>query len=383
MVQIFSRVQGELSFSEYFGAASDGWGNFTFDSALQKYILYIFLALALLLILKATIKALRSALGGESGAVHDTPYRLRKLATRLEHLKEIVALKPAVTYRFLKDEKEEWNEGKLLSMAKKHLIVVISSIEGPPEDRLKQAIEIKYPFQKDKVGVIRCVLLKHMGSKKSAQGHLMHMFQASIPQLIKLEPKRKDVRFNVPSEYPVRIYILADKVDIPIACSCVNFSRGGLFMDMEDAQTGCLEYIIKKERYVAEKELDDEKADKLSLYVILTQPHVDVEIELNSAQRSEYLTDWSASLEMAREHISSLKRDDIIKLLFVLPELPLLAEGKEELLSLENRIITCKGMINTIGKGEFDKDHISLHFTEIEPVSKDTLYQYGLEAWRE
>tara|TARA_B100000959_G_C14920173_1_gene599143 strand:+ start:241 stop:1407 length:1167 start_codon:yes stop_codon:yes gene_type:complete len=385
MFQIISAAQKEYSFSEYFNMASNQWGSFSFGSSIQKYTLYVLIGIVVFFLIRIAAKAIRSASGIKE--VTDTPYRLRKLSTRIEHFKEIVSSKTVFTYRIFDKEKKDvpWSEGKFLSLdRKKNLIVVLYETTGKPEEYINKILEIKYPVDKNN-GLFKSPILKYMSSKKTSKNVLIRMYEIKLPLLVKLEPKRKDIRFKVSGDYPIRVYLLVDKLDIPVAANCIDFSGGGVFIELEDAKAGCLDYLMKKDKIITEKEFDAEQVKKLNFYKILSQP----ELEFGEAREAKkkvehHLGEYTDSIEMANDFISSLKKDDTVKLFFILPELPLMEEAKEELLSLDNRTIMCDALVGkTTGDEESEKQQLTLQFLEIDDMVRDTIHQYGLESWRE
>ena len=267
---------------------------------------------------------------------------------------------------------------------KGNIILVLSSTTGKPQEHLNKILEIKYPVDKN-MGIIKSPLLKYLGSKKSGKNSFIRMYMAKLPLTVKLEPKRKDIRFKASSDFPIRVYLLSTKLDIPVAANCLDFSGGGILIEVEELKVGCLEYIIKKDKIISEKNLDEAQAEKLTFYKILSQPDLGFkEFRETKKQKEKHLKDWTGSIDMAKDFISSIKKDDTIQLFFVLPELPMLEEAKEELLSLDNRTIACDATVNTkTMDGESGKYQLSMNFLDIDNLTRDTLYQYGLESWRE
>ncbi len=386
MFQLISVAQKKSSLSDLFGATGSQTESFSFSSSVQRYTLYVFIGIAIFFLIKAAIKAIRSASGKKD--VADSPYRLRKLSTRIEHLKEIVSKKTSFSYRFFdREEKKDdtWRGGKFLSMDKKNnLIVAVFAAAGKSEEHLNKILEIKYPVDQNN-GIIKCPILKYMGSKKAGKNIIVRMYLIKLPLFINLEPKRKDIRFKVSPDYPIRVYLLPDNVDIPVAADCVNFSGGGMLIDLDDVKTGCLEFLMKKDAIITENELNDAQAKKLSLTKILSQPELEFgKIREAKKKVEHHLEEYIGSIEMAKEFISTIKKNDVIKLFFILPKLPLLGEAKEELLSLDNRTIVCDAIVNNITKdGESGKCQLTMQFLKIDDITRDIIYQYGLEGWRE
>ncbi len=383
MFQIISVAQKKSSMSKLFGATGGQAESFSFGSSVQKYTLYIFIGIVVFFLIKAAVKAIRSASGKKE--VTDSPYRLRKLSTRIEHFKKIISSKTAFTYRFYNEKEKNWHGGRFLSMDKKrNLILVLFAAAGKPEEHVNKILEIKYPVDKNN-GIVKSPILKYLGSKKTSKNIVVRMYEIKLPLLVKLEPKRKDIRFKVSSDYPIRVYLLVDKLDIPVAADCIDYSGGGMFVQLEDAKTGCLDYQMKKDKIVTEKELDVEQAGKLSLIKILAQPELEFAEGRQAKKKAEqHLGDYTDSIEMAKAFISSLKKNDTVKLFFIMPEMPMLEEAKEELLSLDNRTIVCDALIsNKTVDEKFSKHRLILQFSEIDDMVRDTIHQYGLESWRE
>ncbi len=386
MFLIISVVQKKSSLSRLFGRSDSPWGGGSLDSA-QKYILYIFIALALLFLIKAAVKAFLSTLEKEEDT--DSQYHLKKLSTRIEHFKGLVSSKTTFNYRIFDQEKKEgkWRDGKFLSMdKKKNLVLALYSTAGKPGEYLNKTLEIKFIVGKNR-GIVKSPLLKYVGSKKSVEGSFICMYAAELPLSIELEPKRNNIRFEVAPNYPMRVYIFngTERLDFPIAADCLNFSEAGMFLELRDVKTGCIEYLIKKGKIISKDHLNEEQAEKLSFYKILSQP----ELELSEARKAkkkeeQHLNEWIDSIEMAKEFISSLEKEDVVKVFFILPELPMLEDAKEELLSIDNRTIMCEALINKKTTDEkSEKRQLSLEFLEVDTLVRDTIYQYGLESWRE
>ncbi len=387
MFQIISVVQKKSSLSELFGASGSQRAGFSIDSSIQRYILYVFAGLAILFLIRAAVKALRSALGKEEGI--DSAYCLRKLSSLIEHFKGVVSSKTAFTYRVFDKEKKEdkWRDGKFLSMdKKKNLILALYSTAGKPREYIDKTLEIKYVVDKNR-GIVKSPLLKYMGSKKSGKDGFVCMYVAKLPLLVELEPKRKDVRFEVAPNYPIRVYLFSDteKLDAPVAADCIDLSGGGMFIELMDAKAGCMEYLMKRDKTISENILSKEQAEKLSLIKILSQP----ELEFGEARKAkekleQHLSEWAGSIERAEKFISSLEKDNVVKLFFVLPELQMLEEAKEELLSIDNRTIMCDALISKKTMDEKSgKYRLALNFLEIDAMVREIIYQYGLESWRE
>lgn len=159
---------------------------------------------------------------------------------------------------------------------------------------------------------------------------------------------QKNIRFKISSDYPMRVYLLSDKIDIPVAANCIDFSGGGMFVELEDPKEGWLDYLIKKDTIISEKHYDEEQAEKLTYYKTLSQPELEFRKIREAKKKAEHhLKEWTGSIEMAKDFISYLKKDDKVQLFFVLPELPMLEEANEELLSPDNRTVMCEAAINT------------------------------------
>lgn len=385
MFQIISAAQKKSSLSDLFGTTGSQAESFSFGSSIQKYTLYVLIGIVVFFLIRAVVKAIRSATGKKE--VTDSPYRLRKLSTRIEHFKEIVSSKTVFTYRIFDKEKKDaaLSGGKFLSLDRKNnLIVVLSAATGKPEEHVNKILEIKYPVDKNN-GVVKSPITKYLRSKKTDKNIVVRMYEIKLPLLVKLEPKRKDIRFKVSGDYPMRVYLLVDKLDIPVAANCIDFSGGGVFIELEDAKTGCLDYLMKKDKIITEKELNAEQVKKLTFYKILSQP----ELEFGEAREAkkkakDHLGEYTDSIEMANDFISSLKKNDTVKLFFILPELPLMEETKEELLSIDNRTIMCDAVVSkTTGEEDSEKHQLTLQFLEIDDMVRDTIHQYGLESWRE
>lgn len=387
MFQIISVVQKKSSLSELFNTSGSQREWFSLDSTIQRYLLYLFIGLAILFLIRAAVKALRSALEKEEGI--DSPYRLRKLSSLIEHFKGVVSSKTVFTYRVFDKEKKEgkWRGGKFLSMDKeKNLVLALYSTAGKPMEYLNKILEVKYIVGKNG-GIAKSPLLKYMGSKKSGKGSFVCMYVAKLPLSVELEPKRKDVRFEVTPNYPIRVYLFSEteKLGFPIAADCIDFSGGGIFIELRDAKAGCMEYLIKRDKTISESNLGKKQAEKLSFYKVLSQPELEFDEAGKAKEKLEqHLSEWTDSIEIAKKFISSLEKDNVVKLFFVLPELHMLDEAKKDLLSIDNRTIMCDAVISikTVG-GKPEKHRLALNFLEIDDMVREIIYQYGLESWRE
>lgn len=195
---------------------------------------------------------------------------------------------------------------------------------------------------------------------------------------IKSGQKRDDVRFKALPDFPIRVYLVSKKIDAPVACNCIDFSAGGILVEFEEPEIGCLEYLLKKNTFVREKGFSIAMAQGLTIYEILSQPF-EAKQFLRFKKQMRDMEELKVSILKTRNFISSLGMNDILEIFFILPALPFPEEVNNKLLPLENRTIQCSAVIKN---ENHEKNFIALHFQKIGYKIKDTIYQYGLETWR-
>ena len=190
------------------------------------------------------------------------------------------------------------------------------------------------------------------------------------------------MRFKVSDDYPIRAYLCEDELFIPITANCIDFSIGGMFVELEDPKAGCLEYLMKKDKIIAMNDLDEEQTAKLTSFKILSQPELGFKEAREAKKKAEKdLGEYTDSIKMTTDFISSLKKGDIIKLFFILSEFSRFEEDEEELLSPENRTITCDATINNKIIGyKSGKNQFALNFSEIDGMTREIIYRYGLRT---
>lgn len=200
---------------------------------------------------------------------------------------------------------------------------------------------------------------------------------------VKTGQKREDVRFEVLPDHPIRVYLLSDKISVPIACNCIDFSAGGVLVEFEEPEVGCLEFLFKRERLVIERRLSIAKAKKLSFYQILPESPLDDKSFAKVEKQMKYMEEWSDRILKATNFISSLSKDDILEVFFVLPLLPWSDGVNKKLLLEKTRTIQSKAAVTLLRKGEsFTESQIALTYLKLGDMIKDNIYLYGLETWR-
>lgn len=385
MFQIISVVQKKSSLSEFYGSSGSQITSFSFGSSVQKYTFYVFIVVLVLILIRVVVRAIRSA--SEKEEIIDSPYRLRKLPTRLEHFKEIISEKKTFTYRFFdkrEEEHETWQDGKFLSIdGKNHLTVVLHDSTGKPGEPIDKALEIKYSIGKSNA-LVKSSLLKYLDSKKTGKNIIVRMYEIKLPLVVNLEPRRKGIRFEVPPDYSIRVYLLPDKLDIPVAANCIDFSSGGMLIELENAKTGCLDYLMKRDKVVTMNDLDKKQAGRLTLFEVLSQPELGFGEARKTKEKVEpNLTEHYSSIKKSNDFISSIKKDDKVKLFFVLPELEMMEESGEEPIPADNRTIMCNAVVNNKTVDEKTAVYrVALNFLDIDNTALDIIHQYGLETCR-
>lgn len=200
---------------------------------------------------------------------------------------------------------------------------------------------------------------------------------------VKSGQKREDVRFEVLPGRPIRVYLLSEKIDVPVACNCIDFSAGGVLVEFEEPEVGCLEYLLKKERFVREMRLSKAQAQELTIYEILSQPPLDNKRFMKIEKQMQYIEEQADLIYKAKNFISSLSKNDIVEVFFVLPPLPMREGVDKKLLLQNNRTIQCRAVVSLIRKGEsFTESQIALSYLKLGYMIKDNIYLYGLETWR-
>lgn len=382
MLKIVPLFQKDLSYSEYFDIVREQWGTFSFEASSLRYAIYTVFGLASLIVFVVLVKKISSYLKDKKGNIPDLPYLLRNLSSRIDHFKIIISEKTTFTCRLLNDVESRYYDGQFSSIDEKNNVIIrLSTPLANPQDYVNNSLEIKYSFKNDRTGIITSTILKYLGSKKSKESSPIYFFLINLPESIKLEQKRKDVRFKTLPDFPIRAYLLSDKIDIPIACKCIDFSVSGIRVELIKAKAGCLEYFYLKEKFVCENRISSTLANQLTFPEILSKSHF--ENDKFEIFKHENWKKWANFIDQAKIFLSSLSKKAIVDVFFILPALPL-AEGKnKEILSQENRTIQCKAIVTTITKGDsLEKRQVALNFLKTNYMIQDIIYQYGLAMWR-
>lgn len=383
---ILPQLQKASPFSEYFAEVRDQWGKFSFDPSTIQFLIYFSVGIAFLLLLKTVVSKVQTAVANKTKkTITDLPYLLRKLSSRVEHMKEVTSIKENFNYRLLKTPENEWHKGRFNSMDEKNNFTVeLFSAPGNPLDYVNNKLEIKYSFRDDTICVVTSKAIKYFGSKKSEAGGLLNIFLLALPGSIKLELKRKDIRIETSPEYPVRVYILLEEINIPVACRCIDISAGGMLVELEEPEVGCLEYLLKRDNVARKKHITENQAKKLTFYEVLSQPPIDEKQFIKfENQIVLYLEENSSLIYKAANCLSSYENEKEVELFFKLPSPSPPLEETKEILSVDNRTIKCKAGVIPLKKGRYrPRDQIALNFLNTDEKTKDIIYQWGLEIWR-
>lgn len=386
MFSFLPQLQKTSSFAEYFAEVRDQWGKFSFDSSTVQFLKYFAAGIVFLLLLKIVVSRIQAVAANKTKKIiTDLPYLLRKLSSRVEHMKEVTSIKENFNYRLLNTLENKWHKGRFNPMDdKNNFTVELLSAPGNPLDYVNNKLEIKYSFRDDTICVVTSKVLKYFGSKKSEAGGLLNIFLLELPGPIKLELKRKDIRVETSSEYPVRVYILLEEIDIPVACRCIDISAGGMLVELEEPEVGCLEYLLKRDNIVRKKRITENQAKKLTFYEVLSQPPIDEKQFIKfENQIVLYLEENTSLIYKAANCLSSYANAKQVELFFKLPSPAHPLEETKEILSVDNRTINCMAGVIPQKKGRNrQRDHIALNFLDTDEKTKDIIYQWGLEIWR-